>query len=214
MKIIGLRIEKYVGQVVSGHNCDFDYTDEVLEKHILCGIKSDGKKIEIALSQEDGECGSGWTTASWGNIEVNQVDKFNGYTYKPIKPLIIDDFDDNKDDIDNKVFSISYDGGDSYYPSGGYSVNMELFKETPRNKSERPVWVFKGESNLGKSFISSKLNELTTYETDSNEVLPNVITEDIVVLGNKYTYSLEEIKNRIFGEYELILVDFVAQKSF
>lgn len=32
-------------------------------------------------------------------------------------------------DTNNKVFSISEDGGDNYYPSGGYNVNMELFKE-------------------------------------------------------------------------------------
>lgn len=208
MKIIGLRIEKYVGQVVSGHNCDFDYSDEVLEKHILCGIKSDGIKVEITLSQEDGECGSGWTTASWGYIEVKEVERFNGYTYKPINPLIIDNFNENSDYIDNEVFTYSYDGGDSYYPWGNYSVNMELFKETPRHKSERPVWLFKGGSNLGKSFIASKLEELTTYETDSNEELPEVIVEDIIVLGNKYKFDIEDIKNRIFGDYELIFVDF------
>jgi hypothetical protein len=207
MKIIGLRIEKYVGQVVSGHNCDFEYNDEVLEKHILCGIKEDGTKIEIELSEEYGECGSGWTTASWAYIEIKEVDRFNGYTFKPIKPLIIDErFDDNY--IDNKVFTCSYDGGDSYYPSGFYSVNMDLFRETPRHKSQRPVWVFKGGSNLGKSFIASKLEELETYETDSSDKLPNVITQDVIVLGNKYSYSLEEIKNRIYGEYELILVNF------
>jgi hypothetical protein len=210
MKIIGLRTEKYIGQVVSGHNCDFEYSDELLEKVILCGIKEDGTKIEITLSEEYGECGSGWTTASWGNINIKEVDKFNGYTYRPIKPLIIDDFNEDADDIDNEVFGVSYDGGDGYYPCGYYNVNMDLFKETPRHKNERPVWVFKGESNLGKSFIASKLNELTTYETDLNEVLPEVITEDVIVLGNKYTYSLEEIKSRIFGEYELILVDFEA----
>jgi hypothetical protein len=127
--------------------------------------------------------------------------------------LIIDDFNENSDYINNEVFTYNFDGGDSYYPWGSYSVNMELFKETPRHKSERPVWIFKGDSNLGKSFIASKLNELTTYETDSNEKLPNVITEDVIVLGNKYNHNLEDIKDKIFGEYELILVNFEeAQK--
>lgn len=209
MKIIGLRIEKYIGQVVSGHNCDFEYNDEILEKHILCGIKDDGTKYEITLSEEYGECGSGWTTASWGYIEVKRVSKFNGYTYRPIKLLIIEDFKE-EEYIDNEVFTYSYNGGDSYYPGGYYSVNMDLFEVTPRHKSERPVWLFKGGSNLGKSFIVSKLEDLSVYETDSNDKLPLEITQDVIVLGNKYTYNLDEIKSRIFGEYELILVNFEA----
>ena len=32
MKIIGLRIEKYIDKEVSGHNCDFEYNDAEFEK--------------------------------------------------------------------------------------------------------------------------------------------------------------------------------------
>jgi hypothetical protein len=208
MKIIGLRIEKYIGQNISGHNCDFEYHDEEMERHILCGITSDGENVEITLSEEYGECGSGWCTASWGNMEVNKVSKFNGYTYKPVKDLNIDDFDPESDYVNNEVFTFSLDGDDSYYPSGFYEVNMDLFKQTIRHKETRPVWIFKGESNSGKSFIASRLNDLSVYETDTSDELPDKITEDIVVLGNKYQYDIEKIKDCIFGECELILVDF------
>lgn len=85
---------------------------------------------------------------------------------------------------------------------------MELFKSTIRTKEKRPVWIFRGKSNSGKSFIASKLNELEVYETDSNENLPNKITASIIVIGNKYHFSISEIKKRIVGKATIQLVDF------
>ena len=211
MKIIGLRIEKYIGTNVTGHNCDFEYYDDEFERHVLCVVTGKGRKLEITLSEEYGECGSGWTTASWGNIEVNEVVQFNGYTHRPVRELIITDFDSEAGDIDNDVFYVSYDGGDGYYPSGSYSVNMELFKANPRHKEKRPVWLFKGGSALGKSFLAAKLNDLTVYETDINSELPEKIIEDVIVLGNKYNFEIEEIQKRILGDYELIITEFKKQ---
>lgn len=210
MKIVGLKIEKYIGKSVSGHNCDFEYVDDEFERHILFGILSNDKKVRIELSTEDGVCGSGWTTASWGHIDVQEVTKFDGYTYKPKKNIVIDDIfpHDEKEYIKNQVFSVSYDGGDSYYPSGGYHVDMDLFIKTDRHKDKRPVWIFTGESNSGKSFLSSHITELNTYETDSNSVLPENITEDIIVLGNKYEFSIDDVRNKIYGEHELCIVSF------
>lgn len=210
MKIIGLRIEKYIDKEVSGHNCDFEYTDAEFEKHIICGVLSDNRKVEIELSVSEGECGSGWSTASWGNIKVTEVKKFNGYTHVPKELLNVEDIQPDFDgDISNVVFSIDCDGGCNYYPSGGYNVNMGLFKETERAKNLRPVWIFKGKSNSGKSFLSSKLNDLEVYETDSNEELPKVITASVIVLGNKFNFKIEDIEKVIFGEYELQIVDFL-----
>jgi len=210
MKIIGLRIEKYIDKEISGHNCDFEYKDAEFEKHIICGVLEDNRKVEIELSHSEGECGSGWTTASWGNIKVTEVKKFNGYTFMPKEILTIEDIEPNFDgDISNNVFSVDYDGGDNYYPSGGYNVNMELFKETIRNKNLRPVWIFKGKSNSGKSFLASKLNDIDVYETDSNEALPESIIASVIVLGNKYDFNLEDVKSKIFGEVEIQVVDFV-----
>ena len=210
MKIIGLRIEKYIDKEISGHNCIFEYKDAEFEKHIICGVLNDNRKVEIELSRSEGECYSGWTIASWGHIKVTEVKKFNGYTFIPKEPLFIEDVEPNFDgDISNEVFSVDSYGGDNYYPSGGYNVNMELFKETVRNKNLRPVWVFKGKSNSGKSFLASKLNELDVYETDSNEVLPESIVASVIVLGNKYDFNLEDVKSKIFGEVEIQIVDFV-----
>lgn len=208
MKVVGLRIEKYIGEAVSGHNCDFEYNDVVMEKHIICAKDENNKKYEIVLSEDQGVCGSGWTTASWGHIELNEVERFNGFTHKPVKPLEIPAINDEKDYIDNDVFHLSYDGGDGYYPSGYYSVDMSLFKEGIRHKEKRPVWVFSGDSNTGKSFLSGKLNDLTVYETDSSEQLPDEIHADVIVLGQKYDFTVNDVGERIIGEHELIPVYF------
>ena len=34
-KVIGLRKETYVGETISGHNCDFTYTNAELTRHVL-----------------------------------------------------------------------------------------------------------------------------------------------------------------------------------
>lgn len=78
-----------------------------------------------------------------------------------------------------------------------------------RIKEKRPVWIFKGGSGLGKSYISSFCRDFKNiYETDCSESLPDVIYSDIIVLGNKYKFSEDEIKLRLFGECEVIIVDF------
>lgn len=209
MKIIGLRIEKYISQEVSGHNCDFEYTDANFEKHIICGLLSNNKKVEIELSRSEGQCGSGWCTASWGHIDVKEVTKFNGYTHTPKEPMYIDDILPNFDDnISNNVFTINYDGGDSYYPRGYYSVDMNLFNVGVRAKEFRPVWIFMGDSNTGKSFLSSKIKDIEVYETDTNSELPDTITASIIVVGNKYKFNINDIKSKLFGDVEIHDVSF------
>lgn len=214
MKIIGLKIEKYIGQSVSGHNCNFEYTDMEFVKHIIFGILSNNKKVAISLYHSEGECGSGWTCASWGHIDVEEVKTFGGYTYTPKKEIIVDDIfpGADKDYYNNKVFEVSYDGGDSYYPSGDYTIDMKLFDKTPRAKEKRPIWIFRGKSNVGKSFIGSHISNLDVYETDSSPSLPQNINASVIILGNKYKFKIDDIKNRITGDFELCFVNFTIEK--
>ena len=199
MKITGLRVEKYIGKEVSGHNMDFTYTDVELEKHIILGLLEDNRKVEIELYQEDGECGSGWTTATFGYCEIKLVDKFNGYTHNPIKNLEIDDIEPNSDieELVNDVFSIDSLGRDHYYPTGSYHVNMELFKPNPRYKDQRPTYIFTGQSGIGKSFLASKFNnDVIVFETDAHKELPESIIADVIVVGNKYNHTIKNIISR------------------
>ena len=117
--------------------------------------------------------------------------------------------------IENTVFSYSYDGGDEFYPCGGYELNEELFAPNGRgvktmSEVKRKVWIFRGESTAGKTFLSA-LTGLTIYETDVSQTLPEEIVEDIVVIGNRFNFSVEEVKSRINGINEwidLVFVDF------
>lgn len=203
MKIIGLRLEKYIGTQVSGHNLSFEYTNAELDKHVILGLLEDNSKVEIELTVEYGECGSGWTTASWGHYKINYVNKFNGYTHKPIHELIVDDIVKDAENIHNDVFNVDYYGGDRYYPMGGYDVNMNLFKANGRTKELRPTYVFAGKSALALKFN----NDTIIFETDAYETLPEKIIADVIVLGNKYNYTIDDIMAKVENT-ELIMCSF------
>lgn len=210
MRIIGMRKEIYIGQSISGHNCDFVYEDAEFTKHIICARLDDNTKIEIELSNSEGECGSGWCSASWGDCNVKKVDNFI-FTHRPIKPILVKDIPLNGiDDWSNEVFSFSYDGGDSYYPSGYYNVNEELFEASDRHKEQRMVWIIIGDSSLGKSYVTSKLSGLSVLETDSLEYgyISDEIKEDIVVIGNRHDIKVEYVVEKLFGNPEVVIVEF------
>lgn len=236
IRVIGLLVEKYVGESVDGFNCSFTYEPAEMERYILMLIDSDNRKIELTLVEEYGECGSGWTTASWGHLEFKYVDHFRPFNYIPKdRPLMLkgvliegdkimnDDEEpvttesDDEDywyeaDLRSNVFSYSYDGGDGYYPNGGASVKTELFEPLKRTMEKRPVWIFDGESAMGKSTLAAFIDrgsDLKVYETDSSAKLPDVITADIVVVGRKYDFDRREIVKRLFGDPEVIVVGFV-----
>ena len=51
IRVIGLRKEKYIGEMCRGFNCDFEYTQEELTRDVVC-IESEGKKYEMAMETE------------------------------------------------------------------------------------------------------------------------------------------------------------------
>ena len=153
--------------------------------HIICGIKSDNSRVEITLSEKDG-------------VNVRLVESFCGYTWMQKKQLNVPDIDIGQESYISDVFSYDLDG---------YILDMEKFKKTPRHKDKRPVWIFVGPSNIGKSFIASKC-DLISYETDMCSELPEQIIADIIVLGNKYQFDIENIKSRCVGDNEFTIVNF------
>ena len=154
-------------------------------KHIVCGLKSDNSRVEITLSAKDG-------------VNVTSVERFSGYTWIPKEQLNVPNIDIRQESYNSDVFS---------YDSNGYILDIEKFKKTPRHKDKRPVWIFVGPSNIGKSFISSRC-DLISYETDIFSELPEQIIADIIVIGNKYKFEIEDIKNRCVGDNEFTLVNF------
>ena len=75
---------------------------------------------------------------------------------------------------------------------------------------KRPVWIFSGVSGAGKSTIATMIREsgLEVYETDSCDELPEVITASVVVLGNRNRFLIGDLKDRLFGDPKVILVNF------
>lgn len=215
-KVHSLRVENTM--TYNDRSCN--YEDNKI--YVLNCISTDigiNEKYEISLLTIEGDCPSGYCGASWGHATIQRVDSFVGITHKPIKEL---EFDLNIErpngqvelnDAYNNIFSIVYDGGDCWYPCGyaGLSSDEKLFEETNRNKEKRPVWIFKGKSALGKSYLAGIIANSgrmkSVYETDEHEKLDK-IHEDIIVVGNRYSYSIEEVKNHIEGDCEIILVDF------
>lgn len=132
-KVIGLRVEKYLGTTCEGHNCDFVYGKEERDRHVLL-LKhvEDGHNVELTLSWEEDQCGSGCCCSTEAFYDWQEVDTFAGRNYSPIKDLFVDVSEQKLNNLDEDsfncdVFYFSPVGGDSYYPSGSYEINIELF---------------------------------------------------------------------------------------
>lgn len=230
-EIIGLRIEKTLLDKCEGFNCNFEYHLEHGDQYIFL-LKNGPKKLELIFYEKEHECQSGYCEAVSAMAELKIVKKFGGKTHIPIgdkkyiRISVNKDYDiyelpgygnANSYVINHDYFEFSENGGDCYYPCGYVKIHMDKFKLLNKNriKEKRPIWIFFGDSCTGKTYLSSKIDDLNSYETDSSSELPNKITESIIVVGNKYKYSLKEIKDRIFDleNCELIIVGFDKLKE-
>ena len=209
MKVIGVREEKYIGQSVTGSNCQFSYKDEEMTRHVILGLLSDNTtKVEITLENEEDQCGSGWCLASYGRLSYVIVDNFHGFNYKPKKDIILGDVFAEQVDYSNELFTLEINGGDNFYPRGFYTINKDLLIETPRALEYRPTYIFIGESGIGKSWLASQFKEdVKVFETDSVDKLPNSIVANVIVVGNKNKFDLKSIIERLNIETEPIVCE-------
>ena len=126
--IVGLTIEKYIGEMVEGHANVFTYTDQEMERYVLQIQKNDLKYL-LTLETAYGECMSGWTSASWGIKSITEVDYFENPDYIPGSVAIIsDDIEKHIKKFECEYFTYDNYGDDEYYPSGGVSVNTYKFE--------------------------------------------------------------------------------------
>lgn len=118
--------------------------------------------------------------------------------------------------VENEIFSYfpygRYD--DTYYPDGYYEIHAE-FKPVPRCPQGLITWIFYGDSASGKTTLSTMLGQanfgyhLSSYETDSSPDLPpNLENYDIIVVGNKYRFAIEDIVNSIKDRRKVVLLNF------
>lgn len=181
--------------------------------------------------EEIAPCSSGWMTGTTIHCDLNPDSKFGGYTHSTtvseiiftrtkriptdLSEFALKDFcrESTSFQILNEKGDVILDfnryGGDEYYPSGHYSINMDLFTPTPRARKKHPIYLFKGNSAIGKSYLAHELERSKIYETDSSNTLPQKIICDVIVFGNrKKDFTIDEIAKRIPEEAELIVVDF------
>jgi hypothetical protein len=123
--LVGAFPSNYIGKIVTGHNCDFNYEDTNLTRYHLCVIDSEtGGREEHLLWTTHGESHSGWCTASWGNHKVVPVgsdwSSFPTYQCEPVEFTIKEVDDDTLSFFGGNelVAKVEHDGGDHYYPSG------------------------------------------------------------------------------------------------
>lgn len=222
-------------------------------KLIVKDLKTKNKYV-INLSESYGMCGSGYTSASYGQMKIEKFEKEFPFSHIPTEPTIITGFSINPDDlswsqqtiykldengnikrddrgepeyissdfcesgldginIENNVFRYSDVGGDVYYPKGGVSIKKELFTPLARAMENRPVWIIEGASGSGKSTLASHLEGLTVFETDSVDRLPEVIKEDVIVLGNRSGFKRDDVIKRIFGQPNVSIISVSFQKE-
>jgi len=219
VEIMGIQETIYVQNRLKGKNCKFTSYKEILNKHTVFGYIKNDQKIAINLEKIERECDSGWSIAKIAIIEVKQINNFQPFTHVPKKKIEIkmplkidhDNIEVTSQVFENQVFKFDNIGEDEYYPNGTYAINFDLFKKTPRFKQDRVVWIWTGPSGLGKTFLSSKMVNLEVYETDFSNKLPNVIYADIIIIGNKYKFTIDDVKTKIFGKAQVIISKFESQ---
>lgn len=124
--VYALRMERDFVTKCSGHNCDFTYSEEMDDIYVFLLKDRNGIMYELKLYVDEGECGSGWCTASYGRSYLESVNEFRGMTHLPITP---DDeiYFNCDEEIENKYFNYSSYGDDDYYPQGYVNVHMNEF---------------------------------------------------------------------------------------
>ena len=172
---------------------------------------------DFSFWTEDGWCGSGYTTATWGCYEFTKcVNKhvpmmFNYVYAKPDKTVLMD-IDDNGrlamdcdvcDSLGNPIISVDYDGGDGYYPCGSIGFDETCFRKVREtDEVRRKVFIFTGPSGIGKSYLTSNLigeNDGDLFDTDEQEIKDDTtITATYIVIGQKRPCAIDDVVKHIY----------------
>lgn len=124
------------------------------------------------------------------------------------------------EDVDSGRLEILASGtGETVLLVSEEEVNFceEMFEKTPRIMEKRPVWIFAGDSGLGKSTLGRflELQGKVIYETDSDQRLPNVIMADVIVAGNRNrSLTIDDICSRLPDGVEPIFVEFSLAEEY
>jgi hypothetical protein len=233
--VISMQVD-VVHTMLPGESCcspDVDGTMEV--NHLYLKDPETGDVYDFSFWTDEGWCGSGYTTASWGCYDFSKCENerestlFNYVYAKPDKTVYLDVDSDGAlisgsaneeygDDVvqvydsnDKPIITVNYDCGDSYYPRG-YSMYDDTYFRRIRGTGDvkRKVYIFTGPSGIGKSYLTSKLigpDEADLFDTDEKVITEDtVITATYIVIGQKNPYSIEDVVSHIFDRENVDVV--------
>ena len=213
--VIGMQVE-IIHTMLPGEDCrsaDVDGTNEVYHLYLM---EPETKAIhDFTFWAEEGWCGSGYTTAGWGMCDINacknnRIASIFNYAYsKSDKTVYLDldsdgrlisessEFDGGDvtrvyDSTEKPIINVNYDGGDGYYPCGGYYIEEGYFRRI-----------------RGKSYLASKLalDDDDVFDTDEKSITEDtVITATYIVIGQKSPYSIEDVASHIFDRENVDVV--------
>jgi hypothetical protein len=226
----GIRLHHHIGDFEGHAVITTDYIAILSYKHKVNERCSRDKFIEVTFSHEYGSCGSGYTYATWGDAYLKKVNSIKDIHLKPIwavENMIVFFRNNNTARYDDARFSMhlvmapekklmyhtGY-GGDPYYPSGGSFFDESMFEKTERYTERMKVYILTGDSGLVKSYIGNMLSDNTgVYETDMYRELNGLLHTNVVVLGNKHGYTVDDIKARyrnVKEQIDFVIVNFTT----
>lgn len=195
-------------QTCTGHNCNFEYGTS---KEDVVYIEQQGKVYKVY--QDEGECGSGWTTASYGNIEEAEWNGGWQYIVPDVNVSVVKDIDYYNNvlkrvKIDGNIFlEVDEYGGDEYYPCGYVKIKKSVLEKysTGRNTKDI-VYLVNGKSNLGKSSLMHRTG-LKVFETETlgygeHGITNEINDNDIIIYNtnfNKITFNESKIDKKIIN---------------
>ena len=219
-QVIGMRILNFINQKPCSMGDRADFKDNKYE--IVLIETGTSKLFTLTGSTTHGWCGSGYRTATWGKLELKEIDSIGSLHYTPLEYIELDEYDIKYHILENDLFYYSENGMDIYYPSGSFEIKLDGWRPTGRLPKKELIHIFYGESCSGKSTLAEMLSEKFVVDSDEYQtendfynklkILPSFdcISEfkKVVVVGNAYKVDLEMVKNILKDHYNSVMVNF------
>jgi hypothetical protein len=207
MKIIiaGISETYYVGEKYDDSETNIDPKPAIRVAHVIYGFIND-EKIAIHLDADDSIY---HTSYLWYDFSIRQnayikaelVPNFKPFSYVPKynvmeidMPITIKDgnVEISATSIENDAFTFHDD--EISENDGHYEINYDMFVKTSYWLDGRVVWILENDAHQ----FADKLTT-SPYNTDSTETLPDVIYDNVILIGPIYKHSVNDIVPRLFA---------------
>jgi len=123
-------------------------------------------------------------------LHMKHVTQFENITMVPNKKIF----------INIQLFYNSY----FFDPYEELINNITIFNKTMKHKDLRPIWIYGGSCEEGIDFFKESIK---SFSIDKNEILPDIIACDTIIIGTS-GININDIKKRCIGNNEYIFVGF------